>query len=399
VDDSWRPAGRGNRSWRGSRSRRDDNDSQDQRDARDSRDFEDSRDRRDDGTRYGRHAQRPDSRGYESGQYAQDPYRRDPYDQDQYGQNQYSQDQYRPDPYGQEQYRADPHGQDRYRQDQYRQDQYGRAGQYNHDQRVPDPYGHGQYGHDPYARDRYSQEQYGQGWSGQGRPGSDHRRPESDGSGQHRYEAGGGERTAATGSRTTGQGTGPALAGSGSAASAGAPFGQQVPDEGEFGAAAAPASHGRTQSRPYGRIQIFTLLDDKAADFDRLAEQTAEEVRIGEPDTLVYVIHLVPNAPMQRIFYEIYRDRAAFDSHENKSYTKRFVAERRSYVLATNVIELRLKYAKVAPLPVDSSQLDAGRAARAQLPPGPRHDGTAARPAAASGQWTQPPADPRYGRV
>ncbi len=87
------------------------------------------------------------------------------------------------------------------------------------------------------------------------------------------------------------------------------------------------------------------------ADFDRLAEQTAEEVRTREPDTLVYVIHLVPNAPMQRIFYEIYRDRAAFDSHENQPYMKRFVADRRVCVLATNVIELRLKYAKVAPLP------------------------------------------------
>ena len=103
--------------------------------------------------------------------------------------------------------------------------------------------------------------------------------------------------------------------------------------------------------RPYGRILIFTLLDDRTADFDRLAEQTAEEVRTGEPDTLVYVIHLVPNAPLQRIFYEIYRDRAAFDSHESQPYIKRFVADRRSFVLATNVIELTLKYAKVAPLP------------------------------------------------
>jgi quinol monooxygenase YgiN len=104
-------------------------------------------------------------------------------------------------------------------------------------------------------------------------------------------------------------------------------------------------------ARPYGRILIFTLLDDRVTEFDRLAEQTAEEVRIGEPGTLVYVIHLVPNAPLQRIFYEIYRDRAAFDRHESQPYMKRFVAHRRSCVLATNVIELRLKYAKVAPLP------------------------------------------------
>ena len=98
-------------------------------------------------------------------------------------------------------------------------------------------------------------------------------------------------------------------------------------------------------------VKRITLLEDRVADFDRLAEQTAEEVRIREPDTLVYVIHLVPNAPMQRIFYEIYRNRDAFDSHENQPYMKRFVADRRACVLATNVIELRLKYAKVAPLP------------------------------------------------
>ena len=97
------------------------------------------------------------------------------------------------------------------------------------------------------------------------------------------------------------------------------------PDSGPLAKAA-----GSPPPRPYGRILIFTLLDDRTADFDRLAEQTAEEVRTGEPDTLVYVIHLVPNAPLQRIFYEIYRDRAAFDSHESQPYMKRFVADRRS---------------------------------------------------------------------
>jgi len=121
----------------------------------------------------------------------------------------------------------------------------------------------------------------------------------------------------------------------------------------EFGRYGQPARApaAKPAGPPHGRIVIFTLLEDRVADFDRLAEQTAEEVRTAEPDTLVYVIHLVPNAPMQRIFYEIYRDRAAFDSHESQPYMQRFVAERRSCVLATNVIELRLKYAKVAPLP------------------------------------------------
>jgi hypothetical protein len=91
----------------------------------------------------------------------------------------------------------------------------------------------------------------------------------------------------------------------------------------------------------------------------------------SEPDTLVYVIHLVPNAPMQRIFYEIYRDRAAFDWHESQPYMQRFVADRRSLVLATNVIELRLKFAKVAPLPNPSPDPDPPAIPRAQLPSGP----------------------------
>jgi quinol monooxygenase YgiN len=131
---------------------------------------------------------------------------------------------------------------------------------------------------------------------------------------------------------------------------------------------------------PYGRILIFTLLDDRAADFDRFAEQAAEEVRTREPDTLVYVIHLVPNAPLQRIFYEIYRDRAAFDRHENQPYMQRFVADRRACVLATNVIELRVKYAKVAPLPSSrpagpptppAPAPAAAASPRVPLPPGP----------------------------
>jgi quinol monooxygenase YgiN len=117
-----------------------------------------------------------------------------------------------------------------------------------------------------------------------------------------------------------------------------------------------PQARESPAARPYGRILIFTVLEDRVADFDRLAEQAAEEVGKAEPDTLVYVIHLVPNAPLQRIFYEIYRDRAAFEWHESQPYMKRFVAARRACVLATNVIELRLKYAKIAPLPAPASR-------------------------------------------
>lgn len=110
--------------------------------------------------------------------------------------------------------------------------------------------------------------------------------------------------------------------------------------------------------RPYGRLSIYTLHDDKAREFDRLAERAAEGVRTREPDTLVYVIHVVPKAAQQRIIYEIYRDRAAFMSHERQPHIRQFAADRVSCVLATNIIDLRLKYAKVAAL---SSTSDAAR--------------------------------------
>jgi quinol monooxygenase YgiN len=507
VDDSWRLAGRGDRSRRASRSRRDGRDSQDQQDQN---------------SGSGRH-----TRGYEPDPYGQDPYRGDEYDRStyrpQYGQDRYENGQYGPDSYaershGQGSYAPDPYAQDPYASDRYTPDPYApdprAAGSYAPDPYAADSYAPGaqrrgshaadRYGSDQYGSDRQTPSQYGYDRNGSGRYpsgqypsgryasgqyqsgqyrsdrsapersttdrytsdrypadqyGSDRRAPDPYGSGQGgngrgagyerdasygqrsygrdgRYETNGWDgRGDRSGSRSAGQGrlANPPVAPSvgvplsasppssaSAPAPAGGPLAASAPPSQQTSVAeeeyAAETTRGGSRSRPYGRIQIFTLLDDKAADFDRLAEQTAEEVRIGEPDTLVYVIHLVPNAPMQRIFYEIYRDRAAFDSHENKSYTKRFVAERRGYVLATNVIELRLKYAKVAPLPVDSRQLDAGPTARAQLPPAPtatpsnypgRPD--TGRPdtgrydtppqATGSGQWAQPPANPRYGRV
>jgi quinol monooxygenase YgiN len=103
-------------------------------------------------------------------------------------------------------------------------------------------------------------------------------------------------------------------------------------------------------SRLYGQIAIYTLLDETADDFERLASEVVEQVKNREPDTLVYVMHGVPAAPMQRILYAIYRDEAAFDQHERQPYIRQFEEEREPYVLATNVIELGVRHAKFTPL-------------------------------------------------
>jgi quinol monooxygenase YgiN len=103
-------------------------------------------------------------------------------------------------------------------------------------------------------------------------------------------------------------------------------------------------------SRLYGQIAIYTLLDEAADDFERLASEVVKQVKTREPDTLVYVMHGVPAAPMQRILYAIYRDEAAFDRHERQPYIRQFEEEREPYVLATNVIELGVRHGKFTPL-------------------------------------------------
>ncbi|MGN6791838.1 MAG: putative quinol monooxygenase [Streptosporangiaceae bacterium] len=116
---------------------------------------------------------------------------------------------------------------------------------------------------------------------------------------------------------------------------------------------------GNTQSgQMFGQITIYTMLDDRLDDFDRMTERVVEQVRSLEPGTLVYIVHAVPTAPMQRILYEVYRNRAAYDEHLAQPYVARYVAERHSMVLATNAIELGLQQAKVSPLPSYSAISD-----------------------------------------
>jgi quinol monooxygenase YgiN len=107
---------------------------------------------------------------------------------------------------------------------------------------------------------------------------------------------------------------------------------------------------GEDTSRLYGQIAIFTLLDETADDFERLASEVVDQVKTREPDTLVYVMHGVPAAPMQRILYAVYRDEAAFDEHERQPYIRQFEQEREPFVLATNVIELGVRHGKFAPV-------------------------------------------------
>ncbi|MGP4024506.1 putative quinol monooxygenase [Actinomadura sp. 3N407] len=99
-----------------------------------------------------------------------------------------------------------------------------------------------------------------------------------------------------------------------------------------------------------GQITVYTLLDGREDAFDRLATDLVKAALAVEPDTMIFACHEVVGGPTQRIFYQLFRDEAAFAAHRQQPHLQRFLAESRTHVLATNVIELRLGAAKV-PLP------------------------------------------------
>jgi quinol monooxygenase YgiN len=126
---------------------------------------------------------------------------------------------------------------------------------------------------------------------------------------------------------------------------------QSASEQGRFGAGQDPGGDDVSRTQLLGQIAIYTLLEDRVTEFDQLTERVVEQVRSNEPDTLVYIVHAVPSAPMQRILYEVYRNREAYERHGRQPYVIHFEADRRPYVLATNVIELGLQQAKVSPFP------------------------------------------------
>ena len=97
----------------------------------------------------------------------------------------------------------------------------------------------------------------------------------------------------------------------------------------------------------FGLCVRFTCKVEASAEaYDRLVAETVEAIRANEPGTLVYASHLVEGQPLQRIFYELYRDRAAFEAHEAASHTRRYLDERGKYLASTEVDWLTLQIGK-----------------------------------------------------
>jgi quinol monooxygenase YgiN len=81
-------------------------------------------------------------------------------------------------------------------------------------------------------------------------------------------------------------------------------------------------------SAPFALVVRFTVRPGSEEAFDALTAATTTAIRASEPGTLVYACHRVDQAPQQRIFYELYRDRAAFDAHEEQPHVRHFLQAR-----------------------------------------------------------------------
>jgi len=97
----------------------------------------------------------------------------------------------------------------------------------------------------------------------------------------------------------------------------------------------------------FGLSVRFTCRDaESAAGFDRLVAETVPEIRQHEPGTVIYAVHAVEGKPLERIFYELYRDRAAFDAHEGQPHTRRFLDQREKFLASADVDFLTLQAGK-----------------------------------------------------
>jgi quinol monooxygenase YgiN len=94
----------------------------------------------------------------------------------------------------------------------------------------------------------------------------------------------------------------------------------------------------------------FVLRPGHEQQFDDLVSATLTGIR-GEPGTLLYASHAVIGQPRVRLFYELYRDRAAFDAHEQQDHVRGFLAGREEHVESFTVDFVR---------PLDGTALPGG---------------------------------------
>jgi Uncharacterized conserved protein len=102
----------------------------------------------------------------------------------------------------------------------------------------------------------------------------------------------------------------------------------------------------------FALVVRFDIRDEKAAArFDALTQDAVEQITAKEPRTLVYATHSIEGEPLSRVFYEVYADRDAFQTHEEAEHVKAFHAAKNPLLVGAHRVELLLPGA-VKGLPV-----------------------------------------------
>jgi quinol monooxygenase YgiN len=100
----------------------------------------------------------------------------------------------------------------------------------------------------------------------------------------------------------------------------------------------------------FGLVVRFDCLDVQSAEgFDVLTAETVAQITALEPGTLVYSTHPLEGEPTARVFYELYRDRGAFDDHNSQPHTRRFLDTRERFLASQRVEFLTAGPAKGLP--------------------------------------------------
>lgn len=95
----------------------------------------------------------------------------------------------------------------------------------------------------------------------------------------------------------------------------------------------------------YPLISTWTIKEGSERQAVAALKRLAKQVNEQEPDTLVYLVHVpdmrqpsLPTPPaLQVVFFEIYRSKAAFDSHVNGPVFQGFLAKHVGLFLSTKV--------------------------------------------------------------
>jgi quinol monooxygenase YgiN len=88
----------------------------------------------------------------------------------------------------------------------------------------------------------------------------------------------------------------------------------------------------------FALVVRFDCRDEAAAArFDELTAVAVRQITEREPGTLIYATAAVEGEPLARVFYEVYRDRDAFQAHEQAEHVRDFHARKDPLLSGTRV--------------------------------------------------------------